>query len=109
MARYNGRFKWKELPSIQKKPTTGFPVSSGSPEWQEGCECQIDKSFPAVVKRGEDGQEHGYTFDVFIPKISKAPFAIGMSIRLTNENGEEDEFTIQGVDTLNRRYTEIWG
>lgn len=109
MARYNGTFEWKQLGPAQRDAETGFVTSSGSSDWQAGCECQIDKGFPAIVKRGNDGQEHGYNFDVFIPKIAEVPFVVGMAVRLTNENGEVDEITIQGVDSLNRRYTEIWG
>ena len=109
MARYNGTFKWKPIGMAQRDGSTGFPVAVAETEWQTGCECQIDKGFPAIVKRGTDGQEHGYTFDVFIPKIAKVPFVVGMSVQLTNENGETDTITVQGVDSLNRRYTEIWG
>lgn len=111
MARYNGRFDWKPVGAAQRDGATGFPVAAVNADWQTGCECQIDKGFPAIVKRGADGQEHGYTFDVFIPKfaIDKVPFVVGMSVRLTNENGETDTITVQGVDSLNRRYTEIWG
>lgn len=109
MARYNGTFEWKPMGAAQRDGNTGFPVVPADSEWQTGTVCQIDKGFPAIVKRGTDGQEHGYTFDVFIPKIAKVPFVVGMSVRLTNENGETDEITVQGVDSLNRRYTEIWG
>lgn len=109
MARYNGTFEWKPMQVAQQDSGTGFPVRAGDADWQTGCECQIDKGFPAIVKRGTDGQEHGYNFDVFIPKIAKVPFVVGMSVRLTNENGEIDVITVQGVDSLNRRYTEIWG
>lgn len=109
MARYNGTFKWKPLPSVQRDSETGFVSSAGSSDWQDGCECQIDKGFPAVVKRGNDGQEHAYNFDVFIPKIADVPFVVGMAVQLTDENGDTNEITVQGVDSLNRRYTEIWG
>jgi hypothetical protein len=109
MARYNGTFKWKPIGTAQKDPVTGFPVADSGSDWQDGCECQIDKGFPAIVKRGTDGQEYGYNYDVFIPKIADAPFAVGMTVQLTDELGEVSEVTIQGVDVLNRRYTEIWG
>lgn len=110
MARYNGTFKWKPVAAAQKDSETGFPVAdSSSVDWQDGCECQIDKGFPAIVKRGVDGQEHAYNYDVFIPKIAGVAFVVGMSVQLTDELGEVAVITVQGVDVLNRRYTEIWG
>lgn len=84
-------------------------MSGASEGWTDGIECQIDKGFPAIVKRGSDGQEIGYNFDVFVSKYCKVEFAVGMKIRVTDENGGTDEFAIKGVDSLNRRYTEIWG
>ena len=111
MGRVNGKFQYQLLQGAQRDTATGYIVSSGVPTeaWTDGIECQIDKGFPAVVKRGSDGQEIGYNFDIFISKYCKVDFAVGMKVKVIAENGEEDVFTIQGVDSLNRKYTEIWG
>lgn len=95
--------------TAERDPETGFPVQTAESDWRKGDICQIDNGFPAIVRRGEDGQEHGYNYDVFIPKTAKVPFVVGMSVRLIAENGDIEIITVQGVDSLNRRYTEIWG
>lgn len=109
MGRTNGKFQYQSLQGIQRDPVTGYPVAGSEAAWEDGMECQIDKGFPAVVKRGTDGQEYSYTFDVFISKYCKVALTVGMKIKLTYEDGTEDVFSIQGVDSLNRRYVEIWG
>ena len=52
---------------------------------------------------------HAYTYDVFIPKHFKGELVVGAQIQVISENGVTDEFTIQGVDDLNRKYIEVWG
>lgn len=109
MGRTNGKFQYQPIQAIQRDTETGYPVSLSEVPWEDGMECQVDKGFPAVVKTGTDGQNYGYTYDVFISKFCKVEFAVGMKVKVILENGEENIFTIQGVDSLNRRYTEIWG
>lgn len=111
MGRTNGTFQYQLLQGAQRDSQTGYIVSSGVPAeaWLDGMECQIDKGFPAVIRRGTDGQDHGYNYDVFVSKYCKVEFVVGMKVKVTDENGQEDVFTVQGVDSLNRRYTEIWG
>lgn len=88
--------------------STGYLSGSGTPaSFQPGGECQIDKS--SVWKRGEDGQMHTFDFDVFVLKPSTVDFKVGMRIKLTDEQGTVEEFVVKGIDSLNRRYTEIWG
>lgn len=111
MGRVNGIFQYQPIQGAQRDDETGYIVGSGVPEaaWIDGMECQIDKGFPAIIRRGEDGQDHSYNYDVFISKYCKVEFTVGMRIKVIDENAQEDTFSIQGVDSLNRRYIEIWG
>lgn len=110
MSRHNGTFKYKTIQEPERDPTTGFLTpATGTSEWVQGCECQIDKSIPAKQIMGVDGQVHAYTYDVFIPKHFKGVLSVGTHIQLISESGVVDEFTIKGIDDLNRRYIEIWG
>lgn len=109
MGRYNGSFEYKQVQEATRDEATGFVTGGVSADWLTGCECQIEKSVPASQKIGEDGQMYAYTYDVFIPKHFKGTLTIGTEIKVTNEDGDTDEFTIQGVDNMNRRYIEIWG
>lgn len=96
--------------SIERRDAnTGYVTGATTPSYVDGCECQIDKGFPAVRKTGEDGRIYCYNYDIFIPKAFMVTLAVGQTVELTMENGECESFTIQGVDSLNRRYTEIWG
>lgn len=52
---------------------------------------------------------HTFDFDVFVLKPSTVDFKVGMRIKLTDEQGTVEEFVVKGIDSLNRRYTEIWG
>lgn len=110
--RTNGTFKYTLSQDGQRDPDTGFYIGSGDAEYLPGCECQIDKSIPAKQIIGTDGQIHTYTYDVFIPKHFKnaMDLAIGGKFQIiSDETGNVDEFEIQGVDDLNRKYIEVWG
>lgn len=110
----NGTFNYKPIQNTEiKDPTTGWKTfgNSGTDEWLTGCECQIIRSIPAKQVIGTDGQMHSYSFDVFIPKYFdfSDQLMIGAEIKIMGENGNTDEFTIQGVDPYNRKYVELWG
>lgn len=109
MGRNNGTFNYTTIQESQRDPDTGFISASGTSDWIPGCECQIEKSIPARQILGEDGQMHAYTYDVFIPKHFKGELAVGAQMQVVSENSVTDEFTIQGVDDLNRKYIEVWG
>ena len=110
MSRNNGTFKYKPIQEAVKDPTTGL-YSAGDPTaWLPGCECQIDKFVPAKQKIGADGIIYTYSYDVFLPKhFDCSKFSIGTKVQLYSENGMVGEFTIQGIDDLNRKYVELWG
>lgn len=109
MGRYNGSFRFRNagVPSVDEE--TGFYDPSGSSDWQDGCECQIDRSVPAKQIIGVDGQTYSYAFDVFIPICFRRDIEVGTEIELTGEFGEVDAFIVKGVDVFNRRYIELWG
>ncbi len=110
--RTNGTFKYTVAGELQRDPDTGFCTSGAADEYLPGCECQIDKSIPAKQIVGTDGQIYTYSYDVFIPKHFKngGDLAVGGKIQITSdETGNVDEFDIQGVDDLNRKYIEVWG
>lgn len=110
--RFNGTFTYKPVGVNTKDPNTGFVVGNGANATVvKGCECQIDKSIPAKVVKGIDGQEYAYNYDVFIPKYCRdaVGLTIGCVVSLTFYNGVKDEFTVRGVDNTNRKYIEIWG
>ena len=65
--RCNGTFRYTALAGGEKDEDTGF-ITGSEPIWEEGMECQIDKSIPAKQVVGTDGQIYAYTYDVFIPK-----------------------------------------
>ncbi len=108
MGRNNGTFKYKAIQEGQRDPQTGF-ITGGNSEWLDGCECQIDKSIPAKQVIGTDGQIYTYSYDVFIPKHFRGDLAVGAQFQVTSEEGVTDEFTIQGIDDMNRKYIEVWG
>lgn len=108
--RYNGKFQYKQISQAAMDPETGLYSSEGETEWQPGCECQIDNVVPAKHFIGTDGQEYTYNYNVFIPKyFDVSKLAIGTPIKVIGENGFEDEFEIQSIDPLNRKYIELWG
>lgn len=110
MGRNNGTFNYKIAQDAQKDQTTGFYTQSdSSDEWIPGCECQIEKQIPAKQKIGVDGQMHAYNYDVFIPKHFNGKLELTAQMQIFGEDGTSDEFTIQGVDNLNRKYIEVWG
>lgn len=108
--RTNGTFEYKPVGSVQTDPTTGFVIpNDNSTAFLQGCECQIDKSIPAKQVVGTDGQTYAYTYDVFIPKYFNGELAIGCTVRVTSESGTTDEFSVLGIDDMNRKYIEVWG
>lgn len=108
--KYNGSFDYWSGGEVFTDPTTGFVHQSDTATEHEGCECQIDISIPAKHFKGTDGQEYTYTYDVFIPKYFRGEIGVGDTIRLYNAEGNRiAEFKAQGVDTLNRKYIEVWG
>lgn len=111
MGRYNGTFNYTSIQSTQEDPDTGFYSTSetSASAWAKGCECQIERSIPARQIIGADGQMYAYTYDVFIPRHFRGELAIGARMQVVSEDGVIDEFTIQGVDSLNRKYIEVWG
>lgn len=109
MGRNNGTFNYRVIQEAQRDSATGFYSAAGSSDFLSGSECQIEKSIPAKQIIGEDGQMHAYTYDVFIPKHFKGELAIGAEIQVISEDGVTDQFTIQGIDDLNRKYIEVWG
>ena len=108
MGRNNGTFRYTALKEGQRDPKTGF-ITAGASEWLDGWECQIDKSIPAKKVIGTDGQIYTYTYDVFIPKHFNGVLVVGAQFQITSEEGVTDEFTIQGIDDMNRKYIEVWG
>lgn len=108
MSRYNGTFKYKQLGELTRG-ANGFYTPGADGDWLPGCECQIDKQIPAKQKIGTDGQMHAYTYDVFISKHFNGTLELNAQVQITCEDGSCDEFTIQGIDNLNRRYIELWG
>lgn len=107
--RINGTFEYKPIGDVQTDPTTGFVVSGDDVPFKNGCECQIDKSIPAKQVVGTDGQIYAYNYDVFIPKYFNGELAVGCIVRVTSGNGTVDEFSVLGIDDMNRKYIEVWG
>ncbi len=108
--KYNGSFNYWHGGEVLTDPNTGFTVQSDTATFERGCECQIDISIPAKHYVGTDGQEYTYTYDVFIPKYFRGEISVGATIQLLRADGTViDEFKAQGVDTLNRKYIEVWG
>jgi hypothetical protein len=109
----NGIFRYKVNQKTETKDAkTGWVTyGDGSGEWLDGCECQIDRSIPAKHIIGTDGQTYEYNYDVFIPKYfpDLDKLMIGGEIQVIGEDGNSDEFTIQGIDSFNRKYMELWG
>ena len=110
MGRNNGSFRYKIVQDPQRDQTTGFySPQSGSSDWIDGCECQIETFVPAKQKIGADGQVFSYTYDVFIPKHFRGVLDLTAKMLIISEDGHEDEITILGVDNYNRKYIEVWG
>lgn len=109
MGVYKDRFKYRRSQEPEQDPDTGFYSGGGPTEWIPGGECQAERAIPAIQYLGADGQMHAYSYDVFIPKPFRGKLAIADEIQVHFEDGSTDEFTIQGVDDLNRRYIEVWG
>lgn len=108
--KFNGSFLYRHVGEVETDPATGFIDTTNENDFERGCECQIDFNVPAKQVIGTDGQTYTYTYDVFIPKYFKGTLSIGDKIRLIDGAGNEvDEFTIKGVDALNRKVIEIWG
>lgn len=109
MGRNNGTFKFKPAGTAVKDPVTGLYSAGSETDWMPGSECQIEKFVPAKQKKGVDGEVYDYNYCVFIPKYVKCDLTVGTRILILSENGVKDEFSILGVDDLNRKYIEIWG
>lgn len=112
MGRNNGTFRYKIVQEAQRDQATGFysqPDSPGADEWLPGCECQIEKYIPAKQRIGIDGQIYTYNYSVFISKYFEGELDLTNIMQIIGENGSTDEFTIQGVDNMNRKYIEVWG
>lgn len=108
--KFNGSFNYRHVGEVEKDPDTGFISTVQENKFERGCECQIDFNIPAKQIIGTDGQVFTYTFDVFIPKYFTGELSIGDKIQLIYGNGNViDEFTIKGIDTINRKVIEIWG
>lgn len=108
--KYNGSFDYWHGGEVFTDPTTGFTVQGETVAFEEGCECQIDISIPAKHYIGTDGQEYTYQYDIFIPKYFRSEISVGDTVRLYGADGAViAEFKAQGIDTLNRKYIEIWG
>ena len=110
MSRLNGTFRYKNAQEPERDPVTGFLVEGEAGDWADGGRCQIGKSVPAQHVVSADGDEHTYTYDMFVPRPwHGGDLRIGTEVEVTMEDGSTDFFTAQGVDNLNRRYIEIWG
>lgn len=113
MGRYNGIFFYDSPISRQERDeATGFYNGSVAtiPNMIEGGDCQLEKSIPAKQVIGTDGQVFTYSYTVFLPKHSfKGELEIGTKVQVQTEYGTVEEFTIIGIDNLNRRYIEVWG
>ena len=108
--KFNGSFNYRTAGNATVDPTTGFLDDNAGNAFVKGCECQIDISIPAKTIIGTDGQTYTYTYDVFIPKYFRGALAVGDTMRLVGADGREiADFTIRGVDTLNRKLIEVWG
>lgn len=113
MSRINGKFFYTEPTEDLRDPETGFPLDPQEAEadWKPGIYCQVDQSIPAKQRIGTDGQVYSYSYSVFVDRIfaNKGDLAVGALCKVILEDGTEEVFTILGVDTLNRKYIEIWG
>lgn len=108
--KFNGSFDYRQAGNATVDPETGFLDNGADNAFVKGCECQIDVSIPAKNIIGSDGQTYAYTYDVFIPKYFRGVLNVGDTIRLMGADGSEiADITILGVDTLNRKYIEVWG
>lgn len=108
--KFNGSFNYRRAGNATVDPTTGFLDDGADSVFVKGCECQIDVTIPAKTIIGSDGQTYAYTYDVFIPKYFRGELAKGDTVQLVGADGREIEtITVKGVDTLNRKYIEIWG
>lgn len=108
--KFNGSFNYKSAGDAIVDPSTGFLDDSVNNAFVKGCECQIDVTIPAKQIIGTDGRTYSYTYDVFIPKYFCGELAVGDTIQLVGADGREvTTTTILGVDTLNRKYIEVWG
>lgn len=110
MGRYNGNFRYIQLQALERDSETGYYSASGTSDWVDGGECQIERSIPAKERIGDDGKTYTYNYSVFIPATFGAASALGIGVKMeiTTELGDVDTFTIQGVDR-NRKYVEVWG
>lgn len=110
MSRLNGTFRFRNAQEPERDPQTGFLSEADEGEWTDGGRCQIGKNIPARQVIGTDGQEHTYTYDLFVPRPwHGGDLQIGTEIEVTMGDGGTDVFTALGVDNLNRRYIEVWG
>lgn len=108
--RFNGTFTCRTNAEPTVDPETGFMVKGSPLPSQRGCECQIEHSIPARQIIGTDGQKITYTYDVFIPKYYNGDISIGDVVELMDSKGNLLEtISVLGVDTLNRKYIEVWG
>lgn len=112
MGRNNGTFRYKVVQEAQRDQATGFytkPDNSDADEWLPGCECQVEKHIPAKHIIGTDGQMYAYNYSVFISKYFDGELGLATIMQIIGEDGSTDEFTIQGIDNMNRKYIEVWG
>jgi hypothetical protein len=108
MSRNNGTFKYKAIRQSERDEN-GFYQSDTDSEWLEGCECYIEKSSPARQLIGTDGQVFTYSYEVYIPKYFKGELNLTSRLKLFGEDGSEDEISVIGIDSLNRKTTIVWG
>ncbi len=109
MGRWNGTFRFRNQQDPVKDSQTGFYSGGSFGEWEDGCQCQVDKYAPANQHVGEDGQTHSYTYNLYVMKPYNCDdLTIGTEVEITMEDGSTDQFTILGIENQ-RRYIEIWG
>ena len=104
----NGKFKYI-IPMSSTVDDDGFRRKASKEEWVEGIEAKLDKFIPAKVSIGTDGISYSYSYNLFIPKYFKIKLPIGTKILFTDNEGNSEMFTINGVDQMNKRYYEVWG
>lgn len=109
MSRYNATFKHKQLGTLTKGANGFYTQSQDGGDWIPGCECYVEKSIPAKQRIGTDGQIFTYTYEVFIPKHYRGILELNAPFSIQMEDGTDDEFSILGIDNLNRRSIIIWG
>ena len=109
MSRYNATFRHKQHGTLTKGSNGFYSQSEDGGEWINGCECYVERYIPAKQRTGTDGQIFTYNYEVFIPKHYRNKLDLNAPFQILMEDGTDDEFTIQGIDNLNRRSIILWG